>query len=102
MLQTSRDMRRVPAGISLFQEKPSGDDLANLKAVSKNATEQDPFEVSMGIYVFKRDVLVRKPDTADYYCLLPASAPPCLVLLKLLPLLIPCSGLQSWIPACNA
>lgn len=51
----------MPAGISKFHEKPSGDDLAKLKAVSKNATEQDPFEVSMGIYVFKRDVLVRQP-----------------------------------------
>ena len=44
--------------ISLFHEKPTGDDLANLKSVSQNATEQDPFEASMGIYVFKRDVLV--------------------------------------------
>ena len=29
-----------------------------MRNVSKNATEQDPFEASMGVYVFKRDVLV--------------------------------------------
>ncbi len=44
--------------ISLFKEKPTGDELDKMKNVSKNATEQDPFEASMGIYVFKRDVLV--------------------------------------------
>lgn len=44
--------------ISEFKEKPASDKLSDFKAVSKNATEKDPFEVSMGIYVFKRDVLV--------------------------------------------
>ena len=41
-------------------EKPSGDALHEWKGVSKNATQQDPFEASMGIYVFKRDVLVSR------------------------------------------
>ena len=44
--------------ISLFYEKPTGDDLDKVRSVSKNATEENPFEASMGIYVFKRDVLV--------------------------------------------
>lgn len=44
--------------ISMFYEKPTGDDLDKVRSVSKNATKQDPFEASMGIYVFKRDVLV--------------------------------------------
>ena len=44
--------------ISDFHEKPTGADLERLKSVSKNATEHNPFEASMGIYVFKRDVLV--------------------------------------------
>lgn len=44
--------------ISEFKEKPASDKLSDFEAVSKNATEKDPFEVSMGIYVFKRDVLV--------------------------------------------
>lgn len=50
--------------ITQFHEKPTGDDLAKLKSVSKNATEQNPFEASMGIYVFKRDVLVSPAATA--------------------------------------
>ncbi|DBB12890.1 TPA: hypothetical protein ACH3X3_005650 [Trebouxia sp. C0006] len=44
--------------ISLFYEKPTGDDLDKVRSVSRNATEENPFEASMGIYVFKRDVLV--------------------------------------------
>lgn len=44
--------------ISLFYEKPTGDDLDKVRSVSQNATEENPFEASMGIYVFKRDVLV--------------------------------------------
>ncbi len=44
--------------ISLFYEKPTGDDLDKVRSVSENATEENPFEASMGIYVFKRDVLV--------------------------------------------
>jgi len=44
--------------ISLFYEKPTVDDLDKVRSVSKNATEENPFEASMGIYVFKRDVLV--------------------------------------------
>ena len=55
----------VAAGISGFMEKPSGDALHDWKGVSKNATEQDPFEASMGIYVFKRDVLVMLPPTLE-------------------------------------
>ena len=47
------------AGLSGFMEKPSGDALHKWKGVSKNATEQDPFEASMGIYVFKREALVQ-------------------------------------------
>lgn len=47
------------AGLSGFMEKPSGDALHKWKGVSKNATEQDPFEASMGIYVFKREALVK-------------------------------------------
>ena len=39
-------------------EKPSGEALHNWKGVSKNSTEQNPFEASMGIYVFKREALV--------------------------------------------
>lgn len=42
----------------MFKEKPKEENLGDFKGVSKNATEKDPFEVSMGIYVFKRDVLV--------------------------------------------
>ncbi len=42
----------------MFYEKPTGDDLDKVRSVSKNATEENPFEASMGIYVFKRDVLV--------------------------------------------
>ena len=44
--------------ISDFHEKPTGSELERLKSVSKNATEQNPYEASMGIYVFKRDALV--------------------------------------------
>ncbi|BDA43485.1 Glucose-1-phosphate adenylyltransferase [Coccomyxa sp. Obi] len=42
-----------------FEEKPSKDRLRSLEGVSKNATEEDPFEASMGIYMFKREVLER-------------------------------------------
>ena len=39
-----------------FEEKPSEERLAQLEGVSKNASAEDPFEASMGIYMFKREV----------------------------------------------
>ncbi len=42
-----------------FEEKPSADRLAALEGGSKNATPEDPFEASMGIYMFRREVLER-------------------------------------------
>ncbi|KAK9914771.1 hypothetical protein WJX75_000324 [Coccomyxa subellipsoidea] len=42
-----------------FQEKPSKDRLQALEGGSKNATTEDPFEASMGIYMFRREVLER-------------------------------------------
>ena len=41
-----------------FEEKPSEERLAQLEGVSKNASAEDPFEASMGIYMFKREVLL--------------------------------------------
>lgn len=57
------ELLRVPK-ISLgflreFEEKPSKDRLKSLEGVSKNVSEEDPFEASMGIYMFKREVLER-------------------------------------------
>lgn len=45
-----------------FEEKPSSNRLAQLEGVSQNATGEDPFEASMGIYMFKREVLERLLD----------------------------------------
>ena len=45
-----------------FEEKPSTERMQQLEGVSKNATEEDPFEASMGIYMFKRDVLIKLLD----------------------------------------
>ena len=39
-----------------FEEKPSAERLAQLEGVSRNASPEDPFEASMGIYMFKREV----------------------------------------------
>lgn len=45
--------------VTEFEEKPSRERLVNLEGVSKNATAEDQFEASMGIYMFKREVLER-------------------------------------------
>ena len=45
-----------------FEEKPSAERMQQLEGVSKNATSEDPFEASMGIYMFKRDVLTKLLD----------------------------------------
>ncbi|CAK0781127.1 hypothetical protein CVIRNUC_005292 [Coccomyxa viridis] len=45
-----------------FEEKPSSERLAQLEGVSKNASGEDPFEASMGIYMFKREVLEKLLD----------------------------------------
>ncbi len=39
-------------------EKPTGSRLESMAHASKHATPQAPFEASMGVYIFKRDVLV--------------------------------------------
>ena len=39
-----------------FEEKPSKDRLEQLVGASKHASGEDPFEASMGIYMFKREV----------------------------------------------
>ena len=41
-----------------FIEKPTGSRLESMAHASKHATPGDPFEASMGVYIFKRDVLV--------------------------------------------
>jgi len=41
-----------------FLEKPTGDHLESMAHASKHATPTAPFEASMGVYIFKRDVLV--------------------------------------------
>lgn len=97
MLQTGVSLLPLPAGcISRFHEKPSGDDLASLKDVSKNATEQDPFEVSMGIYVFKRDVLVSLSAAVTLSCRhqLPSLSS------EAAAAAVSPIGLAIWIPAC--
>ena len=43
--------------VEQFEEKPSAEGLAQLEGVSKNSSAEDPFEASMGIYMFKREVL---------------------------------------------
>ena len=45
-----------------FEEKPSAERLQQLQGVSRNATGEDPYEASMGIYMFKREVLSRLLD----------------------------------------
>ncbi len=45
-----------------FEEKPSAERLQQLQGVSRNATAEDPYEASMGIYMFKREVLSRLLD----------------------------------------
>ena len=45
-----------------FEEKPSEKRLQQLDGVSKNATAEDPFEASMGVYMFKREVLLKLLD----------------------------------------
>ena len=66
-----------------FEEKPSSERLAQLEGVSKNASGEDPFEASMGIYMFKREVLEKlldrhsagnnsKPDAHFGYDVIPA------------------------------
>lgn len=42
-----------------FEEKPSKDRLEALAKRSRHASEEDPFEASMGIYMFRREVLER-------------------------------------------
>ena len=44
--------------ITQFYEKPQGQTLSSMAHASRNATSEAPFEASMGIYVFNRDVLV--------------------------------------------
>lgn len=44
--------------VTQFYEKPSGPVLESMAHASRNATPELPFEASMGIYVFNRDVLV--------------------------------------------
>jgi len=39
-------------------EKPTGERLESMAHASKHATPTAPFEASMGVYIFKRDVLV--------------------------------------------
>lgn len=39
-------------------EKPTGSRLESMAHASKHATPSAPFEASMGVYIFKRDVLV--------------------------------------------
>ena len=41
-----------------FAEKPSGAQLEEMAHASRNATSEKPYEASMGIYVFSKDVLV--------------------------------------------
>lgn len=45
-----------------FEEKPSAERLQQLQGVSRNASAEDPYEASMGIYMFKREVLSRLLD----------------------------------------
>ena len=83
----------VAGRISVFREKPNGDELQMMKSVSKNATEQDPFEASMGIYVFKRDVLVRFLQLSQWtFCCCSAAVAPQFALLHATPL--------SYMPLC--
>lgn len=51
-------MRACSGLVTQFYEKPSGKTLSSMAHASRNATPEAPFEASMGIYVFNRDVLV--------------------------------------------
>ena len=44
--------------VTHFMEKPTGSRLESMAHASKHATPSAPFEASMGVYIFKRDVLV--------------------------------------------
>ena len=44
--------------VTHFMEKPMGSRLESMAHASKHATPSAPFEASMGVYIFKRDVLV--------------------------------------------
>lgn len=44
--------------VTHFIEKPTGSRLESMAHASKHATPSSPFEASMGIYVFKSNVLV--------------------------------------------
>lgn len=49
--------------VTQFYEKPSGKQLESMAHASRNATPEAPYEASMGIYVFNRDVLVSLLDS---------------------------------------
>jgi ADP-glucose pyrophosphorylase len=49
----------LPGMVTDFEEKPSTERLKSLERVSKHATAEDPFEASIGIYMFRREVLER-------------------------------------------
>merc|ERR1719183_2400420 len=52
-----------------FVEKPPRDELEKLRMVSHGATEDYPFLASMGMYVFKRELLhevLGKPELLDF------------------------------------
>lgn len=54
-----------PAGrVVDFVEKPSGEALKRMANHSMHATEESPFEASMGVYVFKTETLVRSRGAA--------------------------------------
>lgn len=51
-------LESTPSGhVVRFQEKPHGEDRDTFANVSKGSTSEKPFIASMGIYVFKKDVL---------------------------------------------
>ncbi|KAK9828450.1 hypothetical protein WJX72_000056 [[Myrmecia] bisecta] len=63
-----RGLARVDPDTGLvtdFAEKPSGDKLDSMAHASKHATPEDPFEASMGIYIFKREVLEKLLQTNE-------------------------------------
>ena len=53
-----RAMRGFAGLVTHFMEKPTGSRLESMAHASKHATPNAPFEASMGVYIFKRDVLV--------------------------------------------
>ena len=48
----------APGVVTQFKEKPSGATLEAMAHATPTATSEAPFEASMGVYVFGRDVLV--------------------------------------------